>query len=367
MRISESWDIDADVVLYMGETLDLLRQVPDSTAQLVITSPPYNMDKEYERDRPLSLRHYLEEQERVIDECVRILRPGGSICWEVGNHVTRGQVFPLDILLYPTFDRHADLKLRNRIIWHFEHGLHCTKRFSGRHESILWFTKGDTYRFDLDPIRVPQKYPGKRAWRGPRAGEYTGNPLGKNPGDVWIFPNVKANHVEKTVHPCQFPVELVERFVLSVTQPGDWVLDPFMGVGSTAVAAVLHGRKAVGADIVPEYLKIARERLALAELGELKTRPIHRPVYQPSPASSLTRREDTKPGPPEELPRSRKPAQGILIARAALGRNGTSNPGSAEVYDNVEDSPVQLRLIRERKPAVRKNASRLSGPDTMVE
>ena len=119
---------------------------------------------------------------------------------------------------------------------------------------ILWFTKGDDYVFNLDPIRVPQKYPGKKAFKGPNYGQYTGNPLGKNPGDVWIFPNVKANHVEKTIHPCQFPIELVERFVLATTNPDDLVVDPYLGVGSTACAAVLHGRRAAGADVVAEYV-----------------------------------------------------------------------------------------------------------------
>jgi adenine-specific DNA-methyltransferase len=129
---------------------------------------------------------------------VRLLHPRGSICWQVGNHVDDGEVVPLDIVLYPIFKEHG-LKLRNRIVWHFEHGLHCTKRLSGRYETILWFTKSNDYTFNLDPIRVPSKYPGKKHFKGPRAGQLSGNPLGKNPSDVWIFPNVKNNHVEKTV------------------------------------------------------------------------------------------------------------------------------------------------------------------------
>jgi len=108
-----------------------------------------------------------------------------------------------------------------------------------------------------------------------------GNPLGKNPGDVWEIPNVKANHVEKTIHPCQFPVELIERLVLSMTDPGDWVLDPFIGVGTTAIAALMHGRKAIGAEIMPEYVRIAKERIALAENGTLRIRPMARSVYDP--------------------------------------------------------------------------------------
>jgi adenine-specific DNA-methyltransferase len=198
----------------------------------------------------------------------------------VGNHVQNGEVVPLDIVLYPVFQRHG-LKLRNRIVWHFEHGLHCSKRLSGRHETVLWFTKGDDYTFKLDPIRVPSKYPGKKYFKGPNRGRLSGNPLGKNPGDVWIFPNVKNNHVEKTIHPCQFPVELVERLVLSLTERGDKVLDPYMGVGTTVVAAFLHGRFGYGCDIMREYVRIARRRVKRARAGTLDKRPMDRPVYDP--------------------------------------------------------------------------------------
>ena len=319
MRVSDGWNPTATVCLHRGDALDLLRQMPDACAQLVITSPPYNIGKHYERTKSLSLEEYVDGQRAVIDECLRVLRPGGSICWEVGNHVAQNRIVPIDVLLYPVFAAHAELVLRNRIVWHFEHGLHCTKRLSGRYEVILWFTKGADYLFNLDEIRVPQKYPGKRAWKGARVGEYTGHPLGKNPGDVWVFPNVKANHIEKTIHPCQFPIELVERFVLSVTERGDLVVDPFMGVGTTACAAVLHERRAAGADIVPEYIRIATERLALATAGRLKTRPIDRPVHQPNPNSALAKREPAPP--PPRSRRSRTPAQGLRIGAAVLQRD----------------------------------------------
>lgn len=195
--------------------------------------------------------------------------------------MANGEIVPLDIVLYPVFREHG-LKLRNRIVWHFEHGLHCSKRMSGRYETILWFTKGDDYAFNLDAIRVPSKYPGKKYFKGPKAGQLSGNPLGKNPGDVWIIPNVKNNHVEKTAHPCQFPVELIERLVLALTKPGDAVLDPYMGVGSSVVAAVKHGRAGYGCDIVQEYVEIAWERIHALKAGELRTRPMNKPVYDPT-------------------------------------------------------------------------------------
>jgi adenine-specific DNA-methyltransferase len=198
-----------------------MKPLTSGSMSLIVTSPPYNIGKAYERRT--SMDRYLTEQAKVIAECVRLLHPKGSICWQVGNHIQDSEVFPLDVMLYPVFRKHG-LKLRNRIVWHFEHSLHCSKRLSGRHETILWFTKGDDYTFNLDPIRVPSKYPGKKYFKGPKRGQLSGNPLGKNPGDVWIFPNVKNNHVEKTIHPCQFPVELVERLVLAMTKSSDAVL-----------------------------------------------------------------------------------------------------------------------------------------------
>lgn len=261
------------------ENLSFMRPLKSGSMDLIVTSPPYNIGKSYERRSPLD--NYISQQAQVISECVRLLSDTGSLCWQVGNHVDRGEIFPLDMVLYPIFREHG-LRLRNRIIWHFEHGLHCTKRLSGRYETILWFSKTDDYKFDVDPIRVPSKYPGKKYFKGPKAGQLSGNPLGKNPGDVWIFPNVKNNHVEKTSHPCQFPIELVERLVLSLTEPGDKVFDPYMGVGSTVVGAMMHDRIGYGCDVVQEYVDITWERIHQLRAGTLKTRPMNKPVYDPS-------------------------------------------------------------------------------------
>jgi adenine-specific DNA-methyltransferase len=279
-----------DVTLFRGDCLTLLAKLPKSSAKLVVTSPPYNVGKQYETKT--KLKEYAEFQKAVIAECVRITRTGGSICWQIGNHINgHQQIIPLDFLIHGLFLPHrksTKVRLRNRIVWHFEHGLHCQKRFSGRYETILWYTKGDDYTFNLDAVRVPQKYPGKRAYQGAKKGEFSGNPLGKNPGDVWVFPNVKSNHVEKTIHPCQFPVELPARLILALTKPGDLVVDPFMGVGTTAVAAILHNRRAAGAELREDYIKVARERVAQAVRGELRFRPLYKPIYVPEPDKPLT-------------------------------------------------------------------------------
>ncbi len=279
VRIATSYSEQADVTLHLGDRLELMAAIPSGAASLVVTSPPYNLGKEYEDS--LALDEYRARQAETIAEAVRICADDGSICWEVGNYVENGEIRPLDILLYPLFEQHG-LKLRNRVVWQFGHGLHCSRRFSGRYEVVLWFTKSDHYYFNLDAVRVPQKYPGKKYYKGPKAGDLSCNPAGKNPTDVWDMPNVKSNHREKTAHPCQFPIALIERLVLSMTRPGDLVVDPYIGVGTTAVAAVMHGRRAAGADIVPQYLEIARQRVIQAAAGSVPYRPMNMPVYDPS-------------------------------------------------------------------------------------
>ena len=261
IKVSDTFETHANVVLYEGNCKELLKQLPSGTVDLVITSPPYNIGKKYEKRT--SLQSYLDNLQPILTELVRVTSSTGSICWQVGNYVNNGEVFPLDIYFYEMFKK-LGLQLRNRIIWRFNHGLHCTKRFSGRYETILWFTKTDDYIFNLDPVRVPAKYPGKRYHKGPKKGQISGNPLGKNPSDmwdivtqdwedgVWDIPNVKANHPEKTEHPCQFPVELVQRCVLALTNPEGIVFDPYCGVGSTIIAALLHNRKAIGAELDPD-------------------------------------------------------------------------------------------------------------------
>lgn len=260
------------------DNLKFMRSLDNESMKLIATSPPYNIGKDYEKRTSNEI--YIEQQSAAIAEAVRLLHPEGSICWQVGNHIDDGEVFPLDIILYQKFKDHG-LKLRNRIVWTFGHGLHCQKRFSGRHETILWFTKGDNYTFNLDPIRIPSKYPEKKHFKGPNKGKMSGNPLGKNPSDVWDIPNVKSNHVEKLDHPCQFPVGLVERLVLGLTNEGDNVLDPYLGVGSSAIAALKNGRNAYGCDIMRDYVEIAEERVEMLLNGELRTRPMNKPVYEP--------------------------------------------------------------------------------------
>lgn len=289
--IAASFDPRAEAVIAPGDCLATLGTLPSLFAKLIITSPPYNLGKAYEKTAKLD--HYLRSLDPVVDELARVLAADGSICWQVGNYVEDGEVFPLDVFFYRQF-KERGFKLRNRIIWHFEHGLHASKRFSGRYETLLWFTKTDSYTFNLDDVRVPSKYPGKTHFKGAKRGQPSGNPLGKNPSDIWKIvvqdwetalwniPNVKANHPEKTIHPCQFPIELVERCVLALTNEGDWVLDPFSGVGSTLLAALKHGRRAFGCEKEEGFIEIAHQRIADLYSGALRYRQLGKPVHQPT-------------------------------------------------------------------------------------
>ncbi len=298
-KVSDSFSFHEEIVLHHGEALNFLKSLPSNTVSLVITSPPYNLGKEYEHKKSLDI--YLQEQEAVIEELIRVLRDDGSLCWEVGNFVERGEVYPLDVFFYRIF-KNLGLHLRNRIIWRFGHGLHASRRFSGRYETILWFTKSDRYIFNLDAVRVPSKYPGKTHFKGPKKGKPSGNPLGKNPSDIWEivgsdwsreiwdFPNVKSNHPEKTIHPCQFPVELVERCVLALTNESEWVLDPYAGVGSTLIAGMNRNRKVVGCEKEQDYVNIAKKRIEQYSAGKLGIRKIGTSVYEPTGREKVSRR-----------------------------------------------------------------------------
>lgn len=284
------------------DCLKVMKKLPDESVDLVVTSPPYCMGKAYE-DPHDDIETFKKQHTSIFDEIYRILKPGGSICWQVGYHISDQCVIPLDYIVYDVFTtKSVNLEhpfvLRNRIIWTFGHGLNSTNRFSGRHETILWFTKGKQSTFNLDDVRVPQKYPGKRAYKGPNKGKLSGNPFGKNPSDVWEIPNVKAKHVEKTEHPCQFPVVIPQRLIRALAPPNGLVMDPFTGSGTTGVAAIIEGRRFVGAETQKNYYDIATIRITDAISGKAKIRE-DKPVVEPTGNEAVARL-------PEEFRKVRK-------------------------------------------------------------
>lgn len=276
-------------ILYKGDSLKILRNVADNSVDLVVTSPPYCMGKEYDRSNEVA--YFIDMHKKIFPEIIRVVKSGGNICWQVGYHVNSDAIVPLDYLILDILRGYKNIYLKNRIIWQYGHGLHSSKKFSGRHEIVLWFTKGEKGNiFHLDSVRVPQKYPGKKYYKGTNKGEFSGNPLGKNPSDIWDIPNVKANHVEKTAHPCQFPVALVQRLVLALSNKRGIVLDPFMGSGSAGVAALLEERKFIGIDIEKKYIRIAKKRCDDTIAGKAKYRSHTKPIFVPDPNMSVSKK-----------------------------------------------------------------------------
>lgn len=290
--------------IILGDALSVLAALPKDSVQLCVTSPPYNIGKSYEKDSFDTFDAYVAWMTQVFECLHHVLKPSGSLCLQVGNHVSNKRVLPLDCVFLPILNR-IGFVLRNRIIWKFNFGLHATHRLSGRYETLLWLTKGESdYKFNLDPIRVEQLYPGKRhsAKRKGKAGQPSGNPKGKNPSDVWEFdpesaffgesvwdiPNVKANHPEKTTHPCQFPTELADRCILAFSDEGDIVFDPFVGTGTTVICAHARDRIGIGTEINSGYVQEANSRLDRYMRGELPIRHSGQPPRRPKPGERVS-------------------------------------------------------------------------------
>lgn len=285
------------IKLFNEDCLKIFKTLENNSIDLIITSPPYCMRKEYENISD-DIDSFTKLNKKAIYESQRVLKNGGSLCWQVGFHVKDSIIVPLDCIIYnivdelnKSLDPSSRLYLHNRIIWSFGHGLNAEKRLSGRYETIMWFTKGTKYLFNLDEIRVPQKYPGKKYSKGEKAGQFSGNPLGKNPSDVWDIPNVKANHIEKTEHPCQFPIAIPQRLIKALTSIDNVVMDPFSGSGTTAIACIMENRKFIGCELNKKYINIANKRITDAVNGIIKCRP-DVPVMEPDISQKVAQKPE---------------------------------------------------------------------------
>ena len=261
--------------LYCDDVLDGLRRNRDiKDVKLVLSSPPYNIGKAYETRTAMEV--YADWQSKVIDEILPRMTDDGVFCWQVGTYVNKGEIYPLDYLFIPML-MDKGLHFQNRIIWHFNSGLHAKTRFSGRHDTILLFSKSKEFVHDnrlLAPIE------GDLPVDIEDMPEFQAQSLRS---DIWDIPTVNHNHPEKIpgAHPCQFPVALAERVILGATQPGDLVFDPFSGMATTGVAAIIHGRRFKGIERDPTYCEVATRRLDMAEAGAIKWRPWDRPIDRP--------------------------------------------------------------------------------------
>ena len=250
------------VLLFQVDATEAMSSLPEEIFDLAITSPPYNIGKEYEIPMPLS--SYIDWSEKWIGQAYNLCKPHGALWLNLGylNVPKRGRAVPISYLLW---DR-IPFFLLQEIVWNYGAGVSTKRIFSPRNEKFLWLVKSpDNYTFNLDDVRDPNtKYPNQR-----KNGKIRVNPLGKNPTDVWQFAKVTTGKgltgrrasPERTKHPAQFPLAVIDRIVKACSNPNDVIFDPFIGSGTTAEAAFRNGRRAVGFEIKSEYIDVAAERL----------------------------------------------------------------------------------------------------------
>jgi adenine-specific DNA-methyltransferase len=246
------------VAIYQKDCLQAMKEIPDELIDLTITSPPYNIGKEYEELAELD--DYLGWCKDWIEQVHRITVDDGTFWLNIGYLEVKGKglAVPISYLLWDK----TPFYLLQEVVWNYSAGVACRKRFSPRNEKLLWFVKDPkSYVFNLDDVRDPNvKYPNQK-----KNGKLRCNPLGKNPSDVWQISKVTSgknrSSPERTPHPAQFPVALVERMLKSSSNVGDLVLDPFMGSGSTAECALKNGRYVIGFELKSEYIGYAESRI----------------------------------------------------------------------------------------------------------
>jgi adenine-specific DNA-methyltransferase len=242
---------DDGVALYHADSISALAAMPAESVALTVTSPPYNIGKEYEEPRPIA--EYVEWCAEWIQGIYRGTKSDGAFWLNLGYVAVpeKAKAIPLPYLLW----QHLPFYLVQEVVWHYGAGVAARTSFSPRNEKFLWYVKDEErYTFNLDDVRDPDvKYPNQK-----KNGKLKCNPLGKNPSDVWAFPKVTSgtnrSSKERTPHPAQFPEAVVERIVLACSNPGDVVLDPFLGSGTTAAVARRLGRKAIGFELNERYL-----------------------------------------------------------------------------------------------------------------
>ena len=250
------------VLLYHGDALEYMSALPDGIVGLTVTSPPYNIGKEYETTLPLA--SYIKWTERWVKEVYRLTDRFGAFWLNLGYLQIPGRARAIPIP-YLVWDR-VPFYLVQEVVWNYGAGVSSKRAFSPRNEKFLWYTKSsDHYVFDLDSVRDPNvKYPNQK-----KNGRLRVNPLGKNPTDVWTIPKVTTGEdvvgrrasPERTKHPAQFPIAVIDRIIKACSRQSDLVFDPFMGSGTTAEVAMMNKRLVVGFEIRTEYVSMAIDRL----------------------------------------------------------------------------------------------------------
>ncbi len=271
-NLGEPYFASGEVVIYNIDCLEGMQRISFPFIHLTVTSPPYNIGKEYEVVR--SLHEYLDWSEEWIKEIYRLTLPHGAFWLNLGylSIPGRAKAIPIPYLLW----ERVPFFLVQEVVWHYGAGVSGKRFFSPRNEKFLWYVKdAKNYVFNLDDVRDPNvKYPYQK-----KNGKLKCNPKGKNPGDVWIFPKVTSGRNrssrERTPHPAQFPMAVIERIIKASSNPGDVIFDPFLGSGTTAVVAMSLGRYFVGFEIQEKYCEIAKQRI-LNRYDEIKRQSLQR-------------------------------------------------------------------------------------------
>lgn len=252
-----SCDCD-DVLIYTGDCLDVLARISSTVIDLTVTSPPYNIGKEYET--PLPLPDFVAWCGKWMTRLHEVTEPDGAFWLNLGYVpvLHQGKAVPLPYLLWDK----SPFYMLQEVVWTYGAGVAARHTFSPRNEKFLWYVKdAAAYTFNLDAVRDPDvKYPNQK-----KNGKIKVNPLGKNPGDVWSIPKVTSGagraSKERRPHPAQYPEAVIERIILASSNPGDIVLDPFLGSGTTAAVARRLGRKCIGVELRSDYVQVATVRL----------------------------------------------------------------------------------------------------------
>jgi adenine-specific DNA-methyltransferase len=270
-RLEESagalWTVEDRIVV--GDCLTALRHMPDCSVDLVHTSPPYNIDKAYKGNHgdKKGLERYLDFLRVAISEMKRVLKPSGSLFWQTGytqrENGVAGEIMPIDMLSYGFFTHEPhSLILWDRIIWRYFGGMAFKRKYTNRHETILWFVKPlngvAEPRFDVDPIRERSRELDKR-----------NNFWGRNPGNVWEVDRVAYGSTQQSSHIAVYPEEIAEKIIRATSRPGDLVLDPFSGSGTTPKVARSLGRRWLGIEISPHYAEESVRRIAFQQPSEV--------------------------------------------------------------------------------------------------
>jgi len=233
----------SNIEIRTGDALELLKTIGSESANLIIADPPYNLGKDYGNNHDIrGFEEYLHFSKTWLKESHRVLTSHGTLYVFMG--------FRFISYLYDILDQKLGMFFNSWITWHYTQGMGRTRGFSPRHDDVLMFTKTRNFKFNLDAVRVPQKYYRER-----------NNMTGANPGDVWTFSHVHYSNPEREDHPTQKPEALIARMVLASSNEGDLVLDPFCGSGTTSRVCQVLNRRCLGFELNPEFVKRAYQRL----------------------------------------------------------------------------------------------------------